>query len=139
MKSLYLIALGALSIAAPTLAADLNVDLDGVRAAGGTLYVTVQTREEFMQERGTAGTVVSRPQAGTHRFSYEVPAGDYAISVWHDDNGNGRFDKDDSHMPLDGWAAVNGAALRGEPTFDQVRTQVGTSPATVRLTMTYGR
>jgi uncharacterized protein (DUF2141 family) len=139
MNRLSLIALGALSIAAPAQAANLTVDLDGVRAAGGTLYVTVQTREEFMQQRGTAGTVLSRPQAGAHRFGYEIPAGDYAISVWHDDNGNGRFDKDESFMPLDGWAMTNSAALRGEPTFDQVRTPVGSAPASVRLTMTYGR
>ncbi|MGZ8311067.1 MAG: DUF2141 domain-containing protein [Allosphingosinicella sp.] len=139
MNRLTLVALGALSIAAPAQAADLNVDLDGVRAAGGNLYVTVQTREEFMQQRETAGSIVSRPQAGAHRFSYEIPAGDYAISVWHDDNGNGRFDKNDSHIPLDGWAMANSAALRAEPTFDQVRTQVGSAPATVRLTMTYGR
>lgn len=139
MKRLSLVALGAVSIAAPAQATSLDVDLDGVRDGGGTLFVSVQTREEFMQERGTAGTVLSRPQAGAHRFSYDIPAGDYAVSVWHDDNGNGRFDKDDSHMPLDGWAMTNGAALRGEPTFDQVRTQVGTEPATVRLTMAYGR
>jgi uncharacterized protein (DUF2141 family) len=139
MKRLFLITLSGLAVATPSGATELTVEVDGVRAAGGTLFVSVQTRAEFMQERGTAGTIVSRPQAGAHRFGFDVPAGEYAISVWHDDNGNNRFDKDDSFMPLDGWAMTNGAALRGEPTFDQVSTRVGDEPASVRLAMTYGR
>ena len=128
-----------LLLATPAAASPLTVDLEGVRAAGGTLYLTVQTREEFMQQRGTAGTVLQRPIAGTHRFGFDVPPGDYAVSVWHDDNANGRFDKDESHQPLDGWAMTNGDALRAEPTFDQVKTTVGTAPASLRLTMHYGR
>jgi uncharacterized protein (DUF2141 family) len=110
-----------------------------VRAAPGRLHVSIQTRQQFMQDQGTAGSVVTAPQAGSHRFNYEIPAGEYAISVWHDDNGNGAFDKDGRFTPLDGWAMPNGDQLRGEPTFEQIRTMVGNSPATVRLTMTYGR
>jgi uncharacterized protein (DUF2141 family) len=86
-----------------------------------------------------AGTVISSPQAGPHRFGYELPAGEYAISVWHDDNGNGTFDKDENFVPLDGWAMTNSGQLRGEPTFDQVRTVIGDGPTQVRLAMVYGR
>lgn len=138
MKAIFLVAL-SLVAAVPAQASSLTVDLDGVRGTGGTLFVSVQTRAEFMQRRGTAGSVVSSPQAGAHQFSFQVPAGDYAISVWHDDNGNGRFDKNDSHVPLDGWAMTNGDQLRGEPSFDQVRMQIGETPARVRLSMTYDR
>ena len=73
-----------LVLASPAAAAPLTVDLEGVRTGNGTLYVSVQTREQFMQQDGTAGTVLYRPQAGAHRFAFEVPAGDYAVSVWHD-------------------------------------------------------
>lgn len=139
MKTVHLILAASAMVAAPAAAQGLNVDLDGVRSSGGKLYVSVQTREQFMKDDGAAGTVVSSPGAGTHRFSFAIPAGDYAVSVWHDDNGNGKFDKSDSHMPLDGWAMTNGAALRGEPKFDQVMTRVGAAPATVRLSMIYGR
>lgn len=139
MKRLFLAAAGAFAIAAPAQAANLTVDLDGVRSAGGTLFVSVQTRQEFMQERGTAGSVVTSPQSGAHRFSFAVPAGEYAISVWHDDNNNGRFDKDDRQIPLDGWALTNSQGLRGEPAFDQVKTRVGDGSASVRLSMAYAR
>ena len=139
MKALHLILASTVAIATPAAAGSLTVDLNGVRSSGGTLYVSVQSREQFMKDGGTAGTVLSLPQAGAHRFSFDVPPGDYAISVWHDDNGNGRFDKNESHIPLDGWAMTNGAALRGEPKFDQVKTSVGAAPAALQLTMIYGR
>lgn len=132
-------ALCALAIAAPAQASPLNVELDGVRSAGGRLYVSVQTREQFMQDAGAAGSVVTAPAAGSHRFGYDLPAGEYAVSVWHDDNGNGRFDKDEDFIPLDGWAMTNGSELRGEPTFEQVRIVLDAAPASVRLSMTYGR
>lgn len=136
MRSALLI---SLAVAAPAYSAPLTVDLDGVRGAPGKLYVSVQTREQFMRDGGIAGSVVSLPQAGSHRFGYELPAGEYAVSVWHDDNGNGAFDKNEKFIPLDGWAMPNSERLRGEPTFDQVKTVVGNAPAAVRLAMVYGR
>jgi uncharacterized protein (DUF2141 family) len=129
----------AVSAAAPAAAAPLTVELDGVRSGSGRLYVSVQTREQFMRDGGVAGSVTTAPTAGAHRFSYELPAGEYAVSVWHDDNGNGRFDKDESFVPLDGWAMVGGDSLRAEPRFELVRTVIGNAPVTVRLPMIYGR
>ena len=139
MKTLLLASLAALAVAAPAEAATLYVQLDGVRAGGGRLHVSVQSRAEFMQQSGTAGSLVDAPTAGTHRFTYQVPAGEYAVSVWHDDNGNGAFDSNEQHIPLDGWTMVNAEQIRAEPTFDQVKTAVGETPASIRLAMIYGR
>ena len=139
MNRTFAVFVAALGVAAPAHAASLNVQLEGVRAAGGTLYVSVQTREQYRQEASTAGTRVAAPGAGSHAFSFELPPGDYAVTVWHDDNGNGTFDLNNQQRPLDGWAMTNSAALRGDPTFDDVRTAVGGEAATVHLTMAYGR
>jgi uncharacterized protein (DUF2141 family) len=139
MRTFLLASLATLAVAAPAEAATLNVQLDGVRAGGGRLHVSVQGRAEFMRQSGTAGSRLDAPTAGTHRFTYQVPAGEYAVSVWHDDNGNGTFDSNEQHIPLDGWAMVNADQIRAEPTFDQVKTTVGETPATIRLSMIYGR
>ncbi len=139
MKRIMLGSAIALGFASPAMAATLNVNLDGIRASSGKLYVSVQSRDQFMKDGGTAGDVIAAPKAGSHRFSYDVPPGEYAVSVWHDDNGNGRFDKSDTHVPLDGWAMLNGDKLGGEPKFDEVSTVVGQNSETVNLTMAYGR
>lgn len=139
-KPLFATLAAAAALAAvPAHAASLTVEIEGVRAAPGKLFVSVQGRDQFMRDDGAAGTVLSAAGAGAHRFSFDVPAGDYAVTVWHDDNGNGQFDKSESHMPLDGWAMLNGDKLRGEPKFDEVKTSVGAAPARVSVTMIYGR
>lgn len=120
-------------------ASDLVVDLHGIRNGGGPLHVKVQTRAEFMGDAAIARATLATPAAGSRLFTFALPPGDYAVSVWHDDNGNGRFDKSESHMPLDGWALSNAAALRGEPTFDAVRFSLGAAPAMLRLDMVYAR
>lgn len=125
--------------AAPARANDLIVDLGGIRSGGGPLHLLVQTRAEFMGDGGAGHATLAEPRAGTHRFTFSLPPGDYAVSVWHDDNGNGRFDRGDGYMPLDGWALSNAAALRGEPTFDVVKISLGAAPVTLRLDMVYGR
>ncbi|NNC72622.1 MAG: DUF2141 domain-containing protein [Sphingomonadaceae bacterium] len=139
MKKTIATALIAALAAIPAHAAPLTVNLGGVSDEGGTLYVSVQTAAQFMQQDGTAGEVVQSPAAGAHSFTFDVPEGDYAVSVWHDDNGNDEFDMGENYVPEDGWAMVGGEALRAEPTFDQVKTSVGASGATVGLSMIYGR
>src|SRR5436305_9423799 len=91
----YLVAL-MLGLAAPVAvqAADVRVELTGVRA-GGTLYVQLQNRAQFMGNDRVAGQRVAAPAAGSVSVDLgEVPPGEYAVSVWHDDNGNQRFDVD---------------------------------------------
>ena len=140
MKRSLLTFTAAIAIAATTHAAPLTVQLNGVEARGGKLYVSVQTKEQFMKNAGTAGEIVDAPSAGTFTATYDVPEGAYAVSIWHDDNGNGEFDRDhENAMPLDGWAMHNSSTLTGPPTFENVSIQVSSSGATVTENMVYGR
>ncbi|MCQ8184846.1 DUF2141 domain-containing protein [Parvularcula maris] len=117
-------------------AADLSVSLEGVEDRGGKLYISVQSEAEYMQNRGTAGTITEDVEAGSMAFSFDVPPGDYAVSVWHDFNGNGQFDMSEAGMPVDGWA-ISGTPVMGEPTFGDARITVGEGGADITLTMSY--
>ncbi|MEL6567214.1 MAG: DUF2141 domain-containing protein [Pseudomonadota bacterium] len=116
----------------------LTVSIDGVEDRGGTFYISIQSEAEFMKQEGTAGDVISNIEAGTFSKSYDVPAGRYAVSIWHDENGNGVFDTEETGMPLDGWA-MSGNALTGPPTFDDVAVSVPAEGNAVRLAMSYHR
>jgi uncharacterized protein (DUF2141 family) len=120
-------------------AGNVRVDLSGLRA-GGTLYVQVQTRAQFLGPERTAGQLIQAPQAGTLGVDLgEVPPGEYAVSVWHDDNGNHQFDIDRaSGRPLDGLAPLP-ADLHGPPSFDQVKVTIPAAGLTVPLAMQYAR
>ena len=130
----------ALALAVPAAAAPVRVELAGLRA-GGTLYVQLQTRDQFMGAARTAGEVVRMPAAGDLSVDLgDVPPGDYAVSVWHDDNGNGRFDVDPrTGRPTDGIATLHAESLRGQPTFDQISVPVPAEGLVLPLALHYGR
>ena len=54
----------------------------------------------------------------------DVPAGEYAIALMHDENGNGDFDTMDNGMPLEGYGFSNnpepqmGPASWSDASFD---------------------
>lgn len=127
----------ALACAGTAAAAPLAVSLDGIEARGGKLYVSVQTEAQFMQNDGVAGEILIAPAAGSKTLEFDVPEGRYAISVWHDFNGNGVFDVSEAGMPMDGWTSPNAASLRAAPTFDQSAVDVSAEGGAVSMTMIY--
>lgn len=141
MKTLMfatMIAAAALSTAAS--AETVTIQLDGVRATKGDLYVSLQTRAQFMKPTGTSGKIVRHPSGGSQTVTLTgVAPGDYSVAVWHDIDGNHRFDRAPDGKPLDGWAMVNAETLRSVPTFDQVSFPVGGGDKKLKLEMHYGR
>jgi uncharacterized protein (DUF2141 family) len=130
--------MGAFLAITPALAADVTIKVNGVRAANGPLYVGLQTEDEFMKDDGSYGEIVQSPTPGsvTVKLSGVAP-GEYAVSVWHDIDGDGVFDVAESGMPLDGWAMIDGASLRGAPTFDEVSFKLEKSNVSLDLDMIY--
>ena len=119
-------------------AGTLTVHLKDVQAGGGPLYVSVQKREDFKQNRGSAGGIYKNVSAGDLSYSYsDVAEGEYAIMIWHDIDNDGVFSMDEkTSMPLDGWGA-SGGPLHAEPTFDDVKINVTSAGKTVNIQMFY--
>ena len=140
MKSrLWIIGAAAAALPAAAQAGNVEVEIEGVRA-GGTLYVSLQQREEFLSDDQAYRQVIANPEAGTLKVTLpDVAPGDYAVLVWHDDDGNGQFDMQPGAPPLDGWSMVGAASLMGMPNFDHVKTSVGPEGAEIPLSMLYGR
>ena len=126
-----------LTLAGKALAAPLTVVIDGVEDRGGTFYVSVQTEADYMKPTGTDGTMTDEPGVSTVTETYDVPPGEYAVTVWHDDDGNGEFDYGPDGMPADGWA-LSGMATNG-PSFEAAKVTVDEDGAEVSVSMTYGR
>ena len=118
-------------------AGDVTVTLTGVQARGGTVYVTLQTESEFMQSAGLAQRV-DGPAAGPVTVTFrDVPVGAYALSAFHDENGDQRMQSSPMGIPTEGWAMSNGDALRGPPTFGLVSVQIGADGASLSEAMRY--
>lgn len=131
-----LIAIGA----TPAFAGDVTLTLEGVQAAPGDLYVSLQTEEQFMQPRGSYGEIVKAPSAGSRTIMMkDVKPGDYAVSVWHDVDNDHQFTRATNGRPLDGWTMVNAEALRDTPKFEQVKLTVPADGKALTLKMVYAK
>ena len=115
----------------------VTVTLKGVTKTEGPIYVSIQTRENYRSMKGFGG-VLSEPTLGdiTQTFKVETP-GNYAVSVWHDLDDDGRFSMTEDYKILDGWGASGNAPEDREPTFDDVQIKVDESGATVPVEMRY--
>jgi uncharacterized protein (DUF2141 family) len=66
-----------------------------------------------------------------------VPPGEYAITVLHDENRNGKLDTDFLGIPTEGFGASNNVSSMGPPSFDQARFTVGNAHAMVSIALRY--
>lgn len=67
-----------------------------------------------------------------------VPAGSYAVACFHDENKNGKLDKNLIGIPTEGTVASNNAkGSMGPPRFEDAKFSLGAKPTVLRMTMNY--
>ena len=128
--------------AAPALAAELAIEVRGVRSDAGRIYVAVhtpRTGEEFPYSEGAFAGTFQRAHAGDMRFVLrDVPPGRYAVNAFHDENGNGDLDANVLGIPTEGYGFANDPPTSfGPPKFEEAAVTVGDEPATAAMTITY--
>jgi uncharacterized protein (DUF2141 family) len=127
----------ALLTAGAAQAGDVTVTLTGVQARGGQVLVALQSRDQFMQAGGFSHRIEA-PAAGTVTITFsDVPAGDYALSAFHDENADSQMQSSAIGIPVEGWAMSNGDALMGPPTFDLVRVSIPADGGAITEAMHY--
>jgi len=134
-----LIAAAALCVA-PTFAsaATLTVRIDGVRVQSGQLLVSVAGSEEAWNGTARPATATARTPGGEAVMDIEfvdLPPGDYAVRVLHDENGNGRMDSNPLGMPLEGYGFSNNPMVMRPATFDEARFTVGDDGALIVIAL----
>jgi uncharacterized protein (DUF2141 family) len=116
--------------------ANLTVVLKGVQAKDGPLYIAVQKRENYQKWQAGAGGVYQNIKAGQHTYEYQLPAGDYAVSVWHDSDNDGKFTMQ-GYLPLDGWGNSGNQNLQAPPSFDDVKITLSAKGKSETINMHY--
>ena len=100
-------------------AADLTIELTGVRSAEGDLYVAVHAPTAGVKFPDSEGVVKRKrmaAQAGNVSFVIpDLPEGNYAIATFHDENGNGELDTNLFGVPTEGYGFSNDAPSRFGP------------------------
>ncbi|MES2072538.1 MAG: DUF2141 domain-containing protein [Pseudomonadota bacterium] len=108
--------------AGPSLAVDLTVHVKNLRSQDGMLMVALfNSSESFLKSDKQFGAqMVSASQHPSVVIFKNLPAGRYAVSAFHDENGNGKMDSNMLGIPSERYGFSNNAAgSMGPPNFEQ--------------------
>ena len=142
LDRLHITAALAAMVAIPVLAADLSIEVRGVRSADGRVYVAVhgpESKDTFPSGDDTVSGLREPARIGTLRFLVsDLPAGRYAVNAFHDENDNGELDTNLVGIPSEGYGFANDPSTTfGPPDFEDAAVTVGEASGVVVLTMSY--
>lgn len=115
----------------------LTVQVDGVRNLQGQVAITIypDDRRRFMARGGKLLRTRVPVSSLKIRACFWLPKGTYAVVVYHDEDGDGGFDRTALGLPKEGYGFSNDAPARaGLPSFESVRFKhEGASSLSIRM------
>ena len=117
------------------LAQDVEVIIKNLSDKPGTLYVGFFNSEKTFLKKPVRGEKVAAHPGMVKAVIRNVPAGEYAISIFHDVNGNEKLDRNFIGIPKEGVGSSNDAAGSfGPPSYDKPKLTVPRSlPVSVTM------
>jgi uncharacterized protein (DUF2141 family) len=110
-------------LAASTLNAQhkLTITVDGMEQTAGTLYVAVYDADNFLK-KPLYGTLAKVDKEEVGIVLDSVAEGEYAVSIFHDENDNGKLDTGAFGIPTERTGNSNNArGSYGPPKFDDCK------------------
>ena len=120
----------------------LRIEVAGVRSSNGTVACSLHIAGDNFPGPSAiiGGGVESSASTGSMSCNWdELPAGTYAISVFHDENGNGELDTSIVGAPVEGYGVTNNITYpMGPPKFDESKFEVAAGEtASKRIDLKY--
>jgi len=104
------------------MAIDISVEVTDIEKRGGKLYIGLyDKKDDFKDISKTYKSRVVNINSSSIKIVFKnIPKGIYAISVFHDENKNGKLDKNFFGIPIEGYGFSNNIRpiLRGA-SFDE--------------------
>ena len=121
-------------------AAEIVVEIEGLRSRKGVVRIGLYDREAaFPKKQGQVmhGAVTLGDGPASYVF-HELAPGTYAISLYHDENTNDKFDFTWLGMPDEGYGFSNGARARfSAPSFTDAAIVVGPGGKSISIKLSY--
>ncbi|MCG8360038.1 MAG: DUF2141 domain-containing protein [Kiloniellales bacterium] len=126
------------AIAAPAEESSLEVVIKDVRSDQGSLRIALWSDPKGFTETDAILLESSAPASSGEKaiLFKDIEPGLYALIAYHDENGNGEFDKTFIGLPAEGLGFSNGAWIRafGPPSFEEAAIEVkGPTNTTIGL------
>ena len=123
--------------------ANLTVLVTGARNAKGKIRVALFRDSKGFPNDASQAVHTQAADIDPQTLSAQVvfadlPAGVYAVSVFHDENMNEKLDKNFMGVPKEGYGASNNPKKKmGPPNFDETKFQLGVADQSVEIKLMY--
>jgi len=100
---------------------NLTVNVSGLKPLKGELYISLHNRPGSFQVADSAflkRKIAVDEEKETVVFK-NIPAGNYAVSVFHDENLSGALEMNDKGIPLEGYGFSTRTRSLAKPKFEQ--------------------
>jgi uncharacterized protein (DUF2141 family) len=121
-------------------AAELAVAVKGVRSDKGMIMAQLLKADAAKKEAVQASTTMRPAKNGDIELLFgDLAAGEYAVMLFHDENGNQKMDNNLVGIPTEGYGFSNEAKGRfGPPKFSEMKVIIGAAGRVVTIAhMTY--
>jgi uncharacterized protein (DUF2141 family) len=138
-----LAAVGFAVITSPVAAADLALQVSGLKNTEGIVAIAVFAKAGgFPREDGKAIRAVRIPIDAPSRSAQTIirnlPTGDYAVAVYHDDNKSGTLETNFFGIPVKGYGfSQNPRPRMRAPTFDEALFSLPETGAELDIALIY--
>lgn len=134
---LILAALGLSALSA--IAAELEVEVGGVRSADGQVKLMLFDRAEGFRKEDKSREVLALPAAvGTVSGVFrDLPPGRYAIVTYHDEDGDGKLNLRFGMFPREGYGLSNNPSVSGPPAFQDAAFDLPETGAKLAIQLAY--
>lgn len=99
-------------------AADLRVEVRGITHDGGKIMMALIDQTENFPNKPAKSLMVDATPPAAHGVFTSLPPGEYAVSIYHDENGNGKLDTNLINIPIEQYGFSRDARGKfGPPSF----------------------
>ncbi len=119
---------------------NIIVTVTGIKNSAGTIKIGLYNKQAGFMDAKHVVQGLNRPaKKGSVTGSFNgLPFGGYAISIVHDENNNGRMDKNFLGMPKEGYAFSRNVRPRfSAPSFKATKFQLNGKSKNIRIKMRY--
>jgi uncharacterized protein (DUF2141 family) len=119
----------------------LHVEIEGLRNDSGQVLCELHTSSTWLSKENSKAVVLAKAIIAHNHATCEfsgIAAGRYGVSVIHDENMNGKLDKNMLGMPREGFGMSNDVLPRfGPPKFEAVAFSYDGGTSEIKIVMRY--
>ena len=113
-------------VASPAFAANLTIEVSGDVGDKGAVMVALYNASDKWMGKSTAIRTTAAVKSGVSVTFNDLAEGEYAVSLFIDENSNNKLDTNAVGMPIEPYAFSNDASGSfGPPSFDKAKFALG--------------